>query len=306
MTTPTRRKRRAAGFVSLVAGAVLAFSGLASANGPQNGGTNHRNQCPSGYTLIAKFNWVEDEEWVEEEEENGEWGEVAALEGPGGWWQFVEPDGNEEIVLLHGGDTPYPDTTSGTWTSHVPVTLVIINGGNDSVDGTIDEGGLSGSYDNSELTAGESGNRPEISNLVFCGSGQGNGTDGGDDGGDTTDGGDTGDTTAGGTTGGWQTTGGDTGGTTGGDTPRGEIPFDLEDQPPADDEVLGEVITAPQAPAPAPAQVAPVAVGAVEQARGELPRTGASVEMVVVGLGLLVLGAGLVLGTSPAALPVRD
>jgi hypothetical protein len=144
--------------------------------------------------------------------------------------------------------------------------------------------------------------RPTVGTRPMAARPTGGTTDGG-----TTDGGTTtGGTTTGGTTDGGTTTGGTTtGGTTGGTTTDG-IPFDEEP------EVLEEVVTRPTPPVAetpvveTPAAPAPVEVQGVTQTRTELPRTGASVELALIGIGMLILGAGLVLGTSPTALPSKD
>jgi len=115
---------------SLSMAALLGFSTSVSADGPNE-------ECPTGTTLVAKFEWTS------------------------GGYVFEKPAGNGNVVILNG------DAEGGSWTSNIAISHVILKGGTDShiyTDG-------SGDFSKEVLDPKKAGNpRPDISNIQFCAS----------------------------------------------------------------------------------------------------------------------------------------
>jgi hypothetical protein len=95
--------------------------------------------CPAGTTLLAKFEWS------------------------GGRYKFEKPKGNEAVVFVTG------DAKGGTWTSTLPVSMVILKGSAGYAWTTYDPAAFSGTFSNQILPPNSGGQIPDISNIQFCG-----------------------------------------------------------------------------------------------------------------------------------------
>lgn len=120
------------------------FTGVSLAQNPNE-------DCPTGTTLVAKFNWAGDLGYV-----------------------FEKPLGNDDVVTITG------DETGGTWESLFGIAYVILKGGsgtyiypNDNFTEPYDPLALSGSFSKNDLPLVGSGNHPDISNIQFCAGEQG-------------------------------------------------------------------------------------------------------------------------------------
>jgi hypothetical protein len=149
---------------SLSMAALLGLSTEVSAGGPNE-------DCPTGTTLVAKFEWTS------------------------GGSDFEKPAGNGELVKIITGNAE-----SGSWTSSVAISHVILKGGTDTYTYSIN--GSSGDFSKEVLEPKKAGNAsPDISNIQFCGPETDNADAGGSDAGDSdtdTGGSDTGNSDTGG------------------------------------------------------------------------------------------------------------
>lgn len=103
----------------------------ASAQG--NGGNQ---DCPAGTTLVAKFNW------------NGQW----------------DPESGGGVVTITG------NAVSGTWTSTVFISAIVVKGGPDAYIANVNPAAKSGTYTQVGLppVGKRKANIPAISNIKFC------------------------------------------------------------------------------------------------------------------------------------------
>jgi LPXTG-motif cell wall-anchored protein len=191
--------------------------------------------------------------------------EVAKFERIGDTDDYT-PDDHPVVTLSN------TSKTSVDWESTVVISHIVVKGGNDATVEEVDPPATSGTVTNENVPEVGQGNIPAISNLKFCTPDEPS-----DDGGD--------DTTGGDTTGGDE--GGDTNGTTTDDGGTDSVLPTEVTQPPA--EVLPQVVEQPAPAAPAPA-AAPAQ---------QLPRTGTESDLALIGLGLLMAGAGFVLYSNP-------
>jgi hypothetical protein len=122
-----------AGLALALLGAALLVVGLV-----QTTSSSQAQGCPAGTTLVAKFNFQ------------------------GGSYVFEK--GNQGVVSVSG------DATGGSFQSSVPISAIIIKGGNDSVLITFSPAQTSGSFSNSGLppVGQDNPNTPDISNIQFC------------------------------------------------------------------------------------------------------------------------------------------
>ncbi len=133
---------------SLSMAALLGLSTSVSAGGPNI-------ECPTGTTLVAKFEWTS------------------------GGYDFEKSAGNGELVKIITGDAE-----SGSWTSSVAISHVILKGGTDTHTYSIN--GSSGDFSKEVLEPKKAGKAsPDISNIQFCGPETDNADAGGSDAGDS-------------------------------------------------------------------------------------------------------------------------
>jgi hypothetical protein len=121
-----------------------AFTGVSLAQNPNE-------DCPTGTTLVAKFNWQ-----------------------GGAGYVFEKPLGNDDVVTITG------DETGGAWESLYGIAYVILKGGpgtyiypNDNFTEPYNPLAFSGSFSKDDLPLVGSGNNPDISNIQFCAGEQG-------------------------------------------------------------------------------------------------------------------------------------
>ena len=87
--------------------------------------------------LVAKFEWTED------------------------GYVFEKPEGNNALVTITG------NAVSGTWSSEIPMSHIILKGGTNT--GTIEPDQQSGEFSNTVIPVNKGGNIPDISNIQFFG-----------------------------------------------------------------------------------------------------------------------------------------
>jgi len=100
------------------------------------------DECPTGSTMIAKYEWEDNTGWV--------------CEVGCGW--------SCSAITLTG------DADSGTWSSSIPVTTTVMKGGTCPLEYLDAQGDTSGSYTKEDFscTAGGSGEKPQVSHISFC------------------------------------------------------------------------------------------------------------------------------------------
>jgi acetyl/propionyl-CoA carboxylase alpha subunit len=132
-------KRRTAGAISLIGGLLLVILGSAwaPASAGQNTNPGGNQDCPSGTTQVAKFNYT-----------NGSY-------------------------VLEGSNTGGVVITSGTgtnvsWTSTVLISLIVVKGADDAGVFDVNPDAMSGSFTNEVIPLNNGGQRPAISNIKFC------------------------------------------------------------------------------------------------------------------------------------------
>lgn len=121
----------------IVFGVVVIGAGLLQTTTSQLNGGNV--PCPSGTTLVAKF------------------------EFQGGNYNFESPDGNEHAVTITSGSA-----TGGTWDSEVAIADVIVKGGPNAVIMSFSPPSFHGVFSNDGLPLVGSGSHPDVSNVQFC------------------------------------------------------------------------------------------------------------------------------------------
>lgn len=99
-----------------------------------------QTECPSGTTLLAKFEWDD------------------------GRFKFEKPQGNESVVFVSG------TSSGGSWTSTSPVNLVTLKGGPRTVGTDYSPPVNAGTFTKQTLKPNGGGNTPDISFIEFCGS----------------------------------------------------------------------------------------------------------------------------------------
>jgi hypothetical protein len=140
MPAPTSRYARflRPGAIMMALGALLLLAGVVQTTSSTNGGNQ---SCPSGTSLIAKF----------------EYGSHS--------YHFDSPSGNEHVVTLS-----HESADGAWWASTKPISAIIVKGGPASVLYSIAPPQVTGSFSNSGLPPVGHGNTPDISNVQFCGS----------------------------------------------------------------------------------------------------------------------------------------
>ena len=141
-------KRVLAGLTLICLGSLSLVSLGASGASAQSNESGGNEACPTGSTLIAKFEWS------------------------GQSYVFEKPDGNDEVVEITDGTA-----SGGSWTSSEDVGYVIVKGGSGSKPGTVATSVTvptdpnQGTFGNEGLDnrAGEDVNHPDVSNVQFCG-----------------------------------------------------------------------------------------------------------------------------------------
>jgi LPXTG-motif cell wall-anchored protein len=125
-----------AGVLLLVVGAVFVVAGLVQTTVSHGGNEN----CPSGTTLVAKF------------------------EFSGGKYVFEGPDANAGVVHISNGSS-----TGGGWQSTTPISFIVVKGGPGAVVTSLSSSQTSGHFSNAGLPKVGIGNTPAVSNVQFCG-----------------------------------------------------------------------------------------------------------------------------------------
>jgi hypothetical protein len=111
---------------------------LITAQRGNNGGPNI--ECPAGTEQVSKFEWTS------------------------GGYAYDGPAGNQNVVQISGNEV------SGNWTSSEIITHVILKGSTGTY--TYDANSTSGSFSKNDLPLNNGGQRPDISNIQFCGNGE--------------------------------------------------------------------------------------------------------------------------------------
>ncbi len=125
------------GPITMLMGAALVLAGIVQTTSSTTYCADQ--SCLSGTALIAKFNY--DHGYV-----------------------FEKPAGNEHVVTLS-----HASAKGATWHSTLPVSVLIIKGGDSSVFVTFASPQRDGVFDNSVLPkVGNDKNYPDISNVQFC------------------------------------------------------------------------------------------------------------------------------------------
>ena len=140
MPAPTSRFARflRPGAIMMALGSVLILAGVIQTTSSTNGGNQ---SCPSGTSLIAKFEF--------------------SFHG----YDFESPSGNEHVVTLS-----HESAGGAWWASTKPISAIIVKGGHASVLYSIAPPQTTGSFSNSGLPHVGHDNTPDISNVQFCGS----------------------------------------------------------------------------------------------------------------------------------------
>jgi hypothetical protein len=139
MPAPTSRFARflRPGAIMMAFGSVLILAGVVQTTSSTNGGNQ---SCPSGTSLIAKFEY--------------------GFHG----YDFDSPSGNEHVVTLS-----HESADGAWWASTKPISAIIVKGGSASVLYSIAPPQVTGSFSNSGLPDVGHGNKPDVSNVQFCG-----------------------------------------------------------------------------------------------------------------------------------------
>lgn len=121
---------------AIVGIAACAFSTQAWAN---PGGPN--TDCPAGTSLVAKFEWQNND------------------------YVFEKPAGNKTVVTIANGAT----ASGGTWEANIPISSVILKGGTETFPYNFVPASQGPKiFDKNKLDPNSSGNPPDISNIQFC------------------------------------------------------------------------------------------------------------------------------------------
>ncbi len=121
----------------IVLGVVVIAAGLLQTTTAHLNGGNV--PCPSGTTLVAKFNFQ------------------------GKKYVYEKPVGNEHVVTITNGSA-----TGGIWDSQIAIADVIVKGGPNAVVISIHPPALHGVFSNAGLPLVGRGKHPDISNIQFC------------------------------------------------------------------------------------------------------------------------------------------
>jgi hypothetical protein len=144
MSAPNSRWARflRPGALMMALGAVLILAGVIQTTSSH---FNTNLSCPSGTTLVAKFNY----------------------DGHGHNYDFDSPAGNADVVTLS-----HTSSHGGWWSSTQPLSALIVKGDSASVSYSISPPQVTGSFSNDGLSNGHGHDQDshEITSVQFCGS----------------------------------------------------------------------------------------------------------------------------------------